>query len=323
MKKNKPTKSIKVGDKKVIPKRFTSDSGTTKKARDKKASKPIVSPAKSIKKEKTDIVNKQKLGVTPKRMSLSKTKVKRGDNTPHTSKVDSNVEKKGAKKPPKMAIAAKKEPQQGKGKGEGEKTALIAPKMKATSNKKRGSSKKSKKPLTKQEDKEYQSLYRKILRRKKKVSILNEERKRGYKTQRTRLYKEIVGLNKDLKELIKERGYKLPENFETRQARLEKAENWADKGFKKRDKEAKTITYSAKVWEFEEILSRIINSKTFKTIELKNVNKKFGKKSAPSTILYWYDIARDTAYQSAMMSTPFVEVVEDYTNSIISIEVIS
>ena len=230
----------------------------------------------------------------------------------------------------KKAVAPKVVPAPKK-KAQANKTKATSPKgrMKAKAEKPKvspkGKMKAPKKEVkhTKREDKDYQSLYRKIRRRKKTIDELNEGREKGYKGKRTKVYKELVELNKELKPLCKEKKYKLPDSVLLREKRLAKAENWADKGYKKRDTEKQTITYTAKVWDFEDRLSKIIKSKEFKTIYLINVNKKFNRNSAPSTILYWYDMCRDEAYQSLLMSTPFVEVTEDYRNSIISIEVIS
>lgn len=171
----------------------------------------------------------------------------------------------------------------------------------------------------KKTDKEYRSLYQKAYRRKKKIAELVEEKKKGWKGKRSKIYKEVVLLNKELLSLCKKKKYKVPESIKLRKkkvTKLKKKEEFVDskKGIR---------TYSAGVWDFESQLAQKIKAKAFKTIIIVNVNKKFTDKTSPTTILYWYDQARDKAYSEQFSSTPFVDVIEDEVNSVITIEVVS
>lgn len=295
MKKNKPRRlgkpSMKVTPhKKVVSKK-------------KVIRKPAVKASPAKPKKKAVIVKRPetKAKVAPVvSMSPSKPKVVKQNSK--------GAARKESSRPKKRKLATPTPSTQRKsGKGKSAKT-----KMKA----------KKKPTMTKRDDKEYQSLYRKILRRKKAIQDINSVKARGYKSKRTKIYRELVELNKEIKQLSKKRGYKIPESVLAREKRLKQADTGAAGGTtKKRDVERKTLTYIDKVWDFEDKLAKIIKSKEFKIIYIKNVNKKFTQKSAPSTILYWYDMARDMAYNSPFMSTPFVEVEENYMDSIITIEV--
>ena len=225
------------------------------------------------------------------------------------------------------------------------KTSPAKPKKKAPAKKATRMSA-PKKVWKKGEDKEYRSLYRKINARKKKIQALNKERKKGYKTKRSAIYKEIVVLNGQLKELCRKRKYKLPNSTKLRQKRFEEVQKMKPK----RDAKRQIREYTKGVWEFEDILATMIANQAFKTIVIVNVNKTFhlknpssqrGRKKpqgkspksmtpakepysvAPSTILYWYDQARDSAYSDQFSGTPMVLVIEDDGNSILTVEVIS
>lgn len=175
------------------------------------------------------------------------------------------------------------------------------------------------KGMVKSADPVYRSLYSKAYRKKSKILELNEERKRGYKNKRTEVYKELVVINREIVKYCKKKAYTLPASLKVRRKRL----ILAKRGYKKRNYKKKIIQYSAKVWDFEAQFSKIIKSKKFKTIFIVNVKKTFNRKSAPSTILYWYDMARDSAYNEFGATTPYVEVTEDYNSLTITIEIVS
>ena len=175
------------------------------------------------------------------------------------------------------------------------------------------------KGMVKSADAVYRSLYSKAYRKKVKIQELNKGKKRGYKNKRTEAYKELVVINREIVKYCKKRAYTLPASLKTRRNRLKIAK----RGYKKRNYKKKIIQYSAKVWDFEAQFSNIIKSKKFKTIIIVNVKKTFNRKSAPSTILYWYDIARDSAYNEFGATTPYVEVTEDYNSMTITIEIVS
>ena len=55
----------------------------------------------------------------------------------------------------------------------------------------------------KSDDQEYKALYQKIYRRKKLKQEISKSKKKGWKAKRSKVYKEIVGLNKEIMALCK------------------------------------------------------------------------------------------------------------------------
>ena len=172
-------------------------------------------------------------------------------------------------------------------------------------------------------DKEFAALYQKVWRKKSKVQELNEHiksKKRGFKAKRTLEYKQLVELNKELTALCKKKGYSLPEDVTLRKKNVKKKRSAPEKA----DIVRGIIRYTAKVWEFESTLAIFINNKVFKRIFIKNTGEMFyTNKHKPSTILYGYDQARNSAYNDPFATTPFVDVEENEADSILSLEIIS
>lgn len=230
------------------------------------------------------------------------------------------------KKPTKKIAAAKKKALAKKSiesqkrdsskKSAAAKKRSVAPKKSVAKSVKK---KKSVSVLMKKNDKDYRSLYQKIYRRKKKIEDIFNKKEKGWKGKRSKIYKDVVMLNKELLSLCKRKKYKVPESIKVRKKqvnKLKKKEEFVDakKGIR---------TYSAGVWDFESQLAKILKAKAFKTIIIVNVNKKFSDKTPPTTVLFWYDVARDSAYSEQFSSTPFVDVTEDEIKSVITIEVVS
>lgn len=174
------------------------------------------------------------------------------------------------------------------------------------------SSSKKAKPVNKYKDPAYFSLYRKILYRKNKADELTSSGKRGYKAKRSGLYKEITLLNKELRELSRKKGYGL-----RRRGRVRRIERTYDRS-------TKTRQYTDGVWQFEPKLAAMLSDKAFDKIYIVNHGKIFYiKKSKPSTILYWYDQARNEAYFKPNAGTPFVDVTEDYAEKKLTLHILS
>jgi hypothetical protein len=193
---------------------------------------------------------------------------------------------------------------------------------KSSSRKRSATSKKAtskKKVGLKSEDHEYKSLYQKIWRRKKLKQDISKSKKKGWKAKRSKVYKEIVGLNKELMALCKRKKYKIPDSIKLRKKAVTKAKKGEAKYFPKEQRKIKC----ANIWEFEEVLAGFLREKKFKTIFLKDINKKFDRSTPPSTVLYWYDKARDKAYEHQFAGTPQVCYEEDNKNSTLTIEIVS
>jgi hypothetical protein len=171
----------------------------------------------------------------------------------------------------------------------------------------------------KSDDQEYKALYQKIYRRKKLKQEISKSKKKGWKAKRSKVYKEIVGLNKEIMALCKRKKYKIPESIKLRKKAVKQAKKGETKYFPKEGRKIKC----ANIWEFEEVLAGFLKEKKFKTIFMKDVNKKFNKSTPPSTVLYWYDKARDKAYEYQFAGTPQVCYEEDTKKSILTIEITS
>lgn len=166
--------------------------------------------------------------------------------------------------------------------------------------------------LTKSNDREYINLRKRIRLRVNKINSLNDgSRKKGWKSKRSILYKELVSLNFELKKLSKERGYDVP----------------VKKAFVRKRKfniESRVITYMDKVWTFESVLRDKVISKSFKSFYFKNLGKVYYVNTAKlSTILNAYDAARNEAYEKKYSQTPYVEITEDEVESRMTIYIYS
>jgi len=175
-------------------------------------------------------------------------------------------------------------------------------------------------PLPKYKDKEYKSLYQKIWRRKKAKDELVKGKKKGWKTKRTKIYKEIVSLNKQIISLCKKKKYKIPDSVKLRLKKQKSAQKKETEYFRK-EKRKEIKGYN--VWNFEKELVNYIKGKRFKKIIFPDVNKIMDiGRNTPSTILYWYDKARDMAYDFQLSGSPYVECIEDYGNSTLTITIV-
>jgi hypothetical protein len=172
--------------------------------------------------------------------------------------------------------------------------------------KKRGS--KNATIVNKSSDRIYINLLSKIQRRKRKITFLTEEKRHGWKTRRSELYREITEINSVIIEYSRKKGYSL--------RRRERVKRRAEK------KKGKTISYTDRVWDFESKLSGMLKQQAFNKIYIVNHGRVFYTKTTkPSTILYWYDQARNESYGKPNAQTPYVDVIEDYAESKLTIHI--
>lgn len=160
--------------------------------------------------------------------------------------------------------------------------------------------------LTPEQKKEEHKLYMRIWRRKKKIAKLNKEKPKGFKTVRSKIYKEILPLNKEYKTFWVDLGYEYDKSEKQPIGVL-------DKGI---------IAESYTVWKFEDRLRDFLKEGTFMYYFFENINKTYNfKLHFISTILNAWDEVLDAAYLSGG-TTPVVYVIEDYNKSKISITVV-
>lgn len=186
--------------------------------------------------------------------------------------------------------------------------------------------KKPKKAITeknksqKYEDKEFKALYQRVWRKRHAVDQLTKEKKRGYKSKRTVEYKALIELNKEMEALCKKKGYSLPDDLSARRREIKKKRQQGPVT----DTVEKTRRYTAKVWEFEATLALFIDTKRFNRIYIVNIGAMYYiKKHRPSTIIAGFDAARNDAYTNPFAGTPFVDVTENYAESLLTLEVVS
>ena len=74
------------------------------------------------------------------------------------------------------------------------------------------------------------------------------------------------------------------------------------------------------VWQFEEILRKHIESGEFQEYVFKNSRRSMTQAEGEIDILREYDAVRNASYGTGM-STPIVDIIEDYGKGIITIEV--
>lgn len=145
-----------------------------------------------------------------------------------------------------------------------------------------------------------------LRRKKKKVEALTKEKKYGWKSRRSEVYKDIVIISRYKNELSKiGKGHvKEPPEFKPPEFNVEKSINH----------------YSYMVWQFEEILRKHIESGEFQEYVFKNSRRSMTQAEGEIDILREYDAVRNASYGTGM-STPIVDIIEDYGKGIITIEV--
>lgn len=160
-------------------------------------------------------------------------------------------------------------------------------------------------------DKAYYNLYHKIYRLKKEAEQLTREQKHGYRTARSKIYAELVELNKELIELSKKKGVK-----NRRRERVKRKKNVYDV-------KNKTENYTQTVWEAENLLRDWLKLGTYKKFYLVNLGKVFNTKSRHSQILSAFDVALNDVYLKRNATTPFVDITEDGPNSILTYHILA
>jgi hypothetical protein len=158
------------------------------------------------------------------------------------------------------------------------------------------------------------ALYMKIYRRKKKIAEItkdkNWKKKRGNKSKRSELYKEIISINEERRLLRRECDRQEP--------------TIPDKTKLETTDEEENIEYirGRGVWQFEKDLNDYLTSESYKYVDMGN----FGKfKISPANnmkILRAYDEYRDFVYLDPFATSPIVNVMIDYNTMTIFIEIL-
>lgn len=159
--------------------------------------------------------------------------------------------------------------------------------------------------------KQYRATYMRHYRKVQKVKELDKGTV-GYKSKKSALFAEIIDINKELRHTGKKLGMKPASEVKPK--------------IKKpvRDVEKKTVVYTERIWEFEGVLRAYIQNKAFKTIININTGETFKvTKSRETAIMFSFDKSKEIAYSKTGATTPYVEVTEDYGNSILSFEALS
>lgn len=158
------------------------------------------------------------------------------------------------------------------------------------------------------------ALYMKAYRRKKKINELtadkNWKKKRGNKSKRSELYKELIYINEERRRLRRECDrYEPPIPDKTKSETVDEEEN---------------VEYirGRGVWQFEKDLNDYLTSGTYEYVDM----GEFGKfKISPKNnmnILRAYDDYRDFIYLDPFATSPIVNVMIDYNTMTIFIEIV-
>lgn len=168
--------------------------------------------------------------------------------------------------------------------------------------------------LTDEYKKADKALYMKVYRRKKKIKELtagkNWKKKRGNKSKRSELYKEIIAINEERRLLRRECEQEEPVIPD--KTKIETVD------------EEDNIEYirGRGVWQFEKDLNDYLTSGSYKHVNMGD----FGKfKISPSNnmkILRAYDEYRDFVYLDPFATSPVVNVMIDYNTMTIHIEIL-
>lgn len=158
------------------------------------------------------------------------------------------------------------------------------------------------------------ALYMKAYRRKKKINELtadkNWKKKRGNKSKRSELYKELIYINEERRRLRRE--CDRPEPLIPDKTKLESVD------------EEENVEYirGRGVWQFEKDLNDYLTSGTYEYVDM----GEFGKfKISPKNnmnILRAYDDYRDFIYLDPFATSPIVNVMIDYNTMTIFIEIV-
>lgn len=184
-----------------------------------------------------------------------------------------------------------------------EKTMRLLAKLEA---KPKTEKQKVKSPTDKQKQ-EYRNLYQKVWRKKQKKDELKKGKK-GYKTERSKLYKEIIELNEQLRDYGQKIGVK---------SAIKKKKPVIHRH--KSDEVARIETESMVAWEFEDELHKYIKSKKLKFIIIAGKSYDI-RKLPPHVIIQAYDKARDDAYSQLMATTPVVNSTINYNSKTLTID---
>lgn len=153
--------------------------------------------------------------------------------------------------------------------------------------------------------KQEHTLYMRIWRKKKVIAQLNKEKPSGWRTQRSKLYKELIIDNKAYKSFWKSLDFVYDH--------VDKKEEGIHDG---------VIVSTFTVWKFEGILKDFIRNKTYTYYNFINIERTYNLNiHRPSTIIYAWDEVLDEAYIQGA-STPSVYVTEDIKKSKVTVEII-
>jgi hypothetical protein len=168
--------------------------------------------------------------------------------------------------------------------------------------------------LTDEYKKTDKALYMKAYRRKQKIKELtsnkNWKRKRGNKSKRSELYKEIIYINEERRRLRSECDREEP--LRPDKTKIETVD------------EESNVEYirGRGVWQFEKDLNDYLTSGTYSHVDMGNFGKFKISASNNMNILRAYDDYRDFVYLDPFATSPVVNVMIDYNTMTIYIEIL-
>lgn len=158
-----------------------------------------------------------------------------------------------------------------------------------------------------EQKRERRTLYMRTYRAKLKIASLMDNKPKGWRTERSKIYKGLIDNNKLLRKLDKKIGKPVIKIDRIKKGKVDKVKGIIEKSYV--------------VWTFEGFLRDYLKNESFRYYKFINQNRRYDStKSKISTILFAWDLSIDGVY-GVSSRTPQVLVSEDYKNNTLTMEV--